>query len=151
MPIIGIKDTGFVIEAPIEKLSYYYNYDKKVEALIRVYGKSFYISLTLSKISRNQTLACVDVESSNPYITAIFSENRSRSNVMIKNIEGTIVEFEDGRIFDIITEIDQIPKDSLITYLFMAYLKEDKKYNDIISYIESYPEHAKNKKTDVAA
>ena len=29
LPIIGIKDTGFVIEAPIEKLSYYYNYDKK--------------------------------------------------------------------------------------------------------------------------
>ena len=51
LPIIGIKDTGFVVKAPIEKLSYYYNYDKKVEALLRVYGQSFYLCLSLSKIS----------------------------------------------------------------------------------------------------
>ena len=72
LPIIGIQDTGFVDKAPIEKLSYYYNYDKKVEALFRVYGQSFYVCLSLSKIQKTETLAAVDLTKSNPYIAAIF-------------------------------------------------------------------------------
>ncbi len=151
LPIIGIQDKGFVIEAPIEKLSYYYNYDKKVEALFRVYGQSFYLCLSLSKISKNETLATVDLTRSNPYISAIFLSAGEKNGASIKKVSGDRIQLEDGRSFDIRTQLTQVPKNSLITYCFMSYLKEDKKAGDIISSIERHYKRSEKDDADFAA
>ena len=151
LAIIGIQDKGFVIEASIEKLSYYYNYDKKVEALFRVYGQSFYVCLSLKRISKNETLATVDLTRSNPYISAIFLSAGEKNGASIKNISGDSIQLEDGRSFDIKTELTQIPKNALITYCFMNYLKEDKKSRDIIFSIERHYKHSQKDDADFAA
>lgn len=151
LPIIGIQDSGFVIKAPIEKLSYYYNYDKKVEALFRVYGQSFYLCLSLSKISKSETLATVDLRKSNPYIAAIFLRAGEKNGASIRKISGNTIQLEDGRSFDIRTQLTQVPKNSLITYCFMVYLKEDKISGDIISSIERHYERREKDDADFAA
>ena len=138
LSVIGISKTGFVISAPIEKLSYYFNYDKKVEALLRVYGQSFYICLSLHKLSSSNTLAKVDLKRSNPFISAIFLGTQEKNIASIKQLDENIIILADGRRFDISKQLTKIPKNSLITFCFMNFLKEDKKSADIVSFIDKH-------------